>query len=532
MPVKQHPTGTLPAVRSEDLLNGRFTLGRSFEDTIAHLLRRAGFGASAKEIAEYAALGYVGAVDRLVHFEQEPDVVDSWMHTPGYAAVVAPAQVASYIPNYDLANARSRWLFRMLYTRRPLQEKMALFWHNHFATGWSKIMGESSPVEATRMMAAVPEQDAAQQMGQIELLRRNALGNFYDILRDITRDPAMLYWLDGRRNKKAVPQENYGREVMELFTMGVVDLSGAPNYNEDDVKAAARVFTGWNLQSEQKATIQLRNETVPLRQYRFFYDAREHDTNAKTFSFPIYPNGSKTIPARPATQGAQDGLDFLAALVNHPSTAVRLAMKLYRFFVNDVDPPGSAVTTIAGWLQSSGFNMRAVMRQLFLSDFFLDEANAVARFAWPVEHVISTLKALEPGTRTLQSHLEYLSQMNELLFDPPSVEGYKAGAAWINSNSMLARANFVNLIAVDRKNDLVKMIQAEGPDVWTSPTAIVDYFLWRMGITEPDPLARIELIRFMNSGKGLNWRGTTTQLQDKLPGLLHLIGGTAEYAFV
>jgi uncharacterized protein (DUF1800 family) len=215
---------------------------------IAHLLRRAGFGGTQEEIAAYTVLGYEGAVERLVNFELVPNPVDSWIGQIGYAPIVAANQTANFYPNYVLANARGRWLFRMLYTQCPLQEKMALFWHNHFATGYSKIAGDVGPTEATRLMAAGPG-DPAQQVGQIELFRAMALGNFFDLLVAVTRDPAMLYWLDGRRNVRERPQENYGREVMELFTMGVVDTSGTPNYTEDDVKAAARVFTGWNLQT-------------------------------------------------------------------------------------------------------------------------------------------------------------------------------------------------------------------------------------------------------------------------------------------
>ena len=134
--------------------------------------------------------------------------------------------------------------------------------------------------------------------GQIEMLRENALGNFRDILIDVAKDTAMLVWLDGRTNSKAKPQENFGREIMELFTIGV------GNYTEADVYAAARVFTGWNL-ARPGAT------GDPAQHYEFVYNAGQHDTNEKTFSFPIYPDGSRTIPARAAAGGMQDGIDFI-----------------------------------------------------------------------------------------------------------------------------------------------------------------------------------------------------------------------------
>src|SRR5262249_46079105 len=152
---------------------------------------------------------------------------------------------------------------------------------------------QASLTEATRLMAAVPAVDPAKQMGQVELFRTMALGSFYDLLVAVARDPAMLYWLDGRLNFKSAPQENFGREVMELFTMGVVNAAGQPNYTESDVKAAARVFTGWNLQDTEVTTISVgdygSNRSYALSQYAFYYDARSHDLLGKTFSFPVYP---------------------------------------------------------------------------------------------------------------------------------------------------------------------------------------------------------------------------------------------------
>src|SRR6185437_15541304 len=158
-------------------------------------------------------------------------------------------------------------------------------WHNHFATGYTKIAGALGAAEGARYMAAKSTEDPGRVRGQIEMLRENALGNFRDILVNIAKDVAMLVWLDGRTNTKAKPQENFGREIMELFTVGV------GNYTESDVYAAARVFSGWNL-----------NPTRPglasdgSQRQEFLYIANNHDVAAKTFSFAIYPDGGKTIP--------------------------------------------------------------------------------------------------------------------------------------------------------------------------------------------------------------------------------------------
>jgi uncharacterized protein (DUF1800 family) len=501
-------------------------MARSLQENVAHLLRRAGFGASPEELAASMALGYAGAVDRLVNYEQVPDDVDTHVGKPGYVPLVPANQAALYYPNLQVNQARARWLFRMLYTGRPLQEKMALFWHNHFATGYSKIAGDTNPREATRLMAAVPAEDPAQQMGQIELFRSMALGHFPDLLLAVTKDPAILYWLDGRDNVKATPQENYAREVMELFTMGV------GNYTEDDVKAAARVFTGWNLRQTPAGAITVGNKRYRIGQYTFFYDARQHDTDAKTFTFPIYDGGAapNVIPARPATGGMQDGLDFLGALVRHPATANRLATKLYRFFVNDViDPPGAAIAAIAGWLRSSNFDMRLVMSQLFTSDFFLNEASFSARYRWPVEHVVGLMKAIGPGTTPLLRWVTTMNQMGQDLLDPPTVEGYKAGATWINSSTMLSRSNFGGALAMVQRDVLTDSLSA---NPISTPEALVDQFLVRLGHVPVDSDVRGQLVEYVKSGAGSPWTGGRDQLRAKIPGLLHLIAGTGNYAFV
>src|SRR6185436_632612 len=208
------------------------------ERQIEHLLRRAGFGATPDELSYYSEMSVTEAVDTLVDYERVEDNVDSWIAKPGFVGVTTRGQ---FMPWANITDARQRWLFRMVHSERPLQEKMTLFWHNHFATGYNKIAGALGATEGARYMAAKSSEDPAGVRGQIEMLRDNALGNFRDILVNIAKDTAMLVWLDGRTNTRARPQENFAREIMELFTVGV------GNYTEADVYAGARVFTGWNL---------------------------------------------------------------------------------------------------------------------------------------------------------------------------------------------------------------------------------------------------------------------------------------------
>jgi len=298
------------------------------EPELEHLFRRAGFGASDEEITEYVRLGllgFSGAAARLLNYQSAPDDVDDHIGQSGYVGVTSRG---GFAPTSVIADARQRWLFRMIHTTRPLQEKMALFWHNHFATAYSKIAGDAGAAEATRMLAAKPSEDPGGAKGQLELLRQHALGNFRDMLVAIAQDPAMLFWLDGRTNTRARPQENFARELMELFTMGV------NTFAESDVYAGARVFTGWNL---------ARPGTGAAQKYEFSYVANQHETTAKEFTFPIYADGGRVIPARAASAGMQDGLDLIDAVARHPATGPRLALKLYRYFINEVDTPDQSL---------------------------------------------------------------------------------------------------------------------------------------------------------------------------------------------
>ncbi|HET9833296.1 MAG TPA: DUF1800 family protein [Vicinamibacterales bacterium] len=205
---------------------------------IDHLLRRAGFGVSADDVGIFRDMSPRAAVDYLVDYEGRPDDVDARIGRPDHAQV--DRQDHLFAPDIDIDDARLRWMFRMIHSRRPLQEKMALFWHNHFATGYSKLNVDSGQTQAAKMLAMKPGVLRGPQ-GQIELFRQYALGNFRDLLVQVAQDPAMVIWLDGKTNTKGKPQENFGREIIELFTIGV------DNYVETDVYAAARVFTGCNL---------------------------------------------------------------------------------------------------------------------------------------------------------------------------------------------------------------------------------------------------------------------------------------------
>ncbi len=480
---------------------------------VEHLLRRAGFGARPDELELFREMTISQAVDVLVNYDSLVDDVDALIAKPGYIGMTING---TFSPQSNISHARQRWLFRMVHTNRPLQEKMTLFWHNHFATGYNKIAGTFGATEGARYMAAKASEDPGQVRGQLEMLRENALGNFRDILLNIAKDTAMIVWLDGRTNFKAQPQENFGREIMELFTVGV------GNYTEADVYAAARVFTGWNLQRPGAAG-------DPSQHYEFIYNAAQHETTAKTFSFAIYPDGGKTIPARAAANGMQDGIDFINGLAAHPNTARYLATKLYRFFVSEFGAVNvTFVDRIANVYLQSQYNMRTVMREVLLSPEFLDESAYFARYSWPLEFVVRAFKDVGWAGFSVNDALTPLSNMGQILYEPPDVSGWDAGQTWFATGAMLARMNFASSLAANQKFKLATAVKDAGAG--KTPEALLSYFGDQIVTAPQDSSVMAEFDTYLRSTGA--WTGADAQLQAKASGLVHLIVGSPEYQLV
>jgi len=486
-------------------------MARSVDTQIEHLLRRAGFGARPDELDLYGGLSAPDAVDVLVNYDRVSDEVDDRIGRPGYIGITSRGQ---FSPNSNITDARQRWLFRMVHTNRPLQEKMTLFWHNLFATGYNKIAGTLGAPEATRYMAAKAADDAGRVAGQIEMLRANALGNFRDILLNIAKDTAMLVWLDGRTNTKAKPQENFAREIMELFTMGV------GHYTEPDVYAGARVFSGWNL-------TRLGAAGDPSQHYEFTYNAGQHETTAKTFSFPIYPGGGNTIAARAAAQGMQDGIDLVNALAANPNTGRYLAAKLYRFFVSEFgDPDPAFIDRIAAVYTQSQYDMKTVVREVLLSTQFWDSRSYFARYSWPVEFVVRAIKDVGWSGFSVNDALTPLANMGQILFEPPDVSGWDAGQTWFSTGAMLARMNFAATLASNQRFNLAA---AAKPNART-PEALLTYYRSELVTRRSDATVNSELLTYLKSTGA--WTGSDAQVQAKAAGLVHLIAGSPEYQFV
>jgi uncharacterized protein (DUF1800 family) len=479
--------------------------------TMDHLLRRAGFGASADELATYERLSSSQAVDRLVNYDAIPDTVDSNIGKPGYVGTTSQGQ---FSPNTVVNDARQRWLFRMIHSDRPLQEKMTLFWHNYFATGFTKVSGAVKSQNATRLMAAKASEDPKQQQGQIEFLRANALGNLRDLLLGVAKDPAMLIWLDGDTNTKAKPQENFGRELMELFSRGV------GYYTEDDVYAAARVFTGWNLNRTGGAA------DDPNASFSFIYNANQHETAAKTFSFPIYSDGGHTIASRAASAGMQDGIDLINALAMHQETARRVVTRLFGFFVSEtVTPDPGFIDDLANTYLRNGSAIKPVVQQILLSPQFQDPSVEFTRYSWPIEFVVRAIKETGWTGFSVGSTLTPLINMGQQLLEPPNVAGWVLGQNWFSTGAMLARMNFGSTLALNQKFRIADAAKSAR----SSSRSVVDFLTSRL-TADFDPDTFNDLVGYASTGAA--WTGSDAQLQTKAPGVVHLILGSPEYQFV
>jgi uncharacterized protein (DUF1800 family) len=482
------------------------------DPAVDHLLRRAGFGAGPADVEAFRDMSPAAAVAHLVDYAGRPDDVDERIGRPDHVQV---ATNNLFAPDIDIEDARQRWMFRMIHTRRPLQEKMALFWHNHFATAHSKLAADSGREQGAKMLAAKPGVLRG-PMGQIELFRQYALGSYRDLLYQVAQDPATLIWLDGQFNTKAKPQENFGREIMELFSVGV------GYYTEPDVYAAARVFSGWNLRKSEGY------DDDDMNAYQeFVFNADQHDTGEKVFSFPIYSNGSRTIPARSESAGMQDGIDLITALAVHPETARRLARKFWNFFVSEIHPPdpGFVNATANAYLQS-GTRIGPVINSVLNSPQFNDPAMYHARYSWPAEFVARAIKEVGWQNFSLDKVRAPMANMGQALYEPPNVGGWPLGAGWFSTSTMLARSNFAAALASSQKNFLAVALQPEA----NTPQALMAAMLERVTPAPFDSMPQQALLNYLLAGGA--WNGSESQVSTRAAGLARLVVASSEYQLV
>jgi uncharacterized protein (DUF1800 family) len=434
-------------------------------DPIAHLYRRAGFGPSRQDLIDGRKAGFEATLDALLAGMRDPDdptedLIEPYTRDFNYS---------------DINDVRSWWYLRMVNNPCPLREKMTLFWHGHFATAVSKV--------------EKPEWMRKQNL----LFRKKGFGSFRDLLLDVARDPAMLKWLDGNSNKKGNPNENYAREQMELFTIGI------GNYTEKDVRESARAFTGWFADDSG----------------HFYFGSADHD------------NGTKTVLG---LSGNLNGTDIIDLLANSSMAARFLSRQLFTFFVHD-HPSDADIDALAKVYLDSKTDIGAVVEAIFRSPAFLSKDAYLSLVKSPADFIVGAIKAL-PGQFAPKGVLPAFELMGQNLFEPPSVKGWSGGLDWVSTITMLTRMNFGNYMITARPQsglgnglDLNSFSLNAGI---TKTADYVDYVLDAMGAVQVTPDTRQQLIAYVGAPNGLNSL-SRRDLDMKTRGLIHLIMSTAEY---
>lgn len=345
----------------------------------AHLLGRAQFGFTTGELERASQDGLAATVERLLTPQPEPAEFQQ--------ADVSLRKTA--IATGEINDLKIWWLYRMWATANPLTEKMSLFWHNHFATSYDKVR-------------SIP-----QMLGQNDLIRAHALGDFSRLLHGMSRDTAMLVWLDGNANRKRHPNENFAREIMELFALGL------GNYTEKDIQEAARAFSGWH-----------------VREGAFWFNQSQHDDTPKTVF-------GKT--------GNYDGAAIVDLCLAQEACPRFLSMKLLKTFVSP-QPTETMIAAVANRVRLHQYNMAAVLREVLSSQMFFEEAHRRCVIKSPLDLVIGSLRSLA-ATVKWPPVAKLLAQLGQDVFEPPSVKGWEGGRLWINSSSLLLRTNFATELA-------------------------------------------------------------------------------------
>jgi len=383
-----------------------------------HLLLRAGFGGSDEQIRTLARWGVERAVDYLVDFEEisgqadEADSFDKNIIRPitreerkrftkaretGDEDTVAlfrnERQRRQREDRRQMREIQRAWLTKMVETPRPLEEKMTLFWHGHFATSYRNV------------------EDSYHMYEQNRMLRKHSMGNFRDLLLGIVRDPAMLKFLNNNQNRKNSPNENLGRELLELFSLG------EGHYSENDIKESARALTGYTFVDN-----------------KFSFNKRQHD------------GGSKRVLGQ---TGNFDGNDLVDVILTQQACAMFIVLKLYRFFVRDVPMDLSAmdigtrrvIVKLTNLFRATGYEIRPVIRKMLLSRHFYDPANIGTKIKSPSELLIGSVRSLKVPVRDMGIVSDAMELMGQSLFLPPSVKGWDGGRSWINTSTMFVRQN-------------------------------------------------------------------------------------------
>ena len=442
-----------PAIDKKVIYDPRVRMG--------HLLRRAGFGASKEEIDKYLNIGEAETISYLLEYDKSDD-----------SNVESRIESLNLDLSEKLVDLQRMAMIRMMYTNRPLQEKMVLFWHGLLTSGWKKV-GKGPYI-----------------LQQDELFRANALGNYDDLLKAVARDSAMLIWLDSRVNKKNKPNENFARELMELFSMGV------GTFTEEDVKESSRAFTGWSLKKKV-----------------FHFQGNQHDFGIKTFL---------------GNTGNYDGDDVVDIIMEQSVTSRFISRKLFEFFAYD-SPEEEVVAKLAKTFNNSGYSIRAVVKDILTSEEFYTEQAYRSKIKSPSELIAGTIRALGIESTVTYQVRKYMGPMGQELFNPFDVSGWPENEEWINSSTLLNRLNFVNAVAEGNRRhfdyDLVNMIDLR---TMSETKDVVDHFvniLLDGEISEEEKGIYIAYLDGLLKGEDLQ----TGLTKDRLASLVYLVMSSPDY---
>ena len=453
---------------------------------LEHLMRRASLGVSDFELETLGSQSYEETVEQLLAPENQQDYDDNMFFRYHPMADVGM---------FSLGHAQLNWMYRMTHSQRYLQEKMALFWHHIFATGDGKL------------------ENGFAMHSQINMFREHGMENYRTLLIELAKDPAMIFWLDNQENHKRTPNENWGRELLELFSLGV------GNYTEKDVFECARAFTGWTFTNKM-------HRRFGPNPWKFVYRAEDHDNGEKTFL---------------GQTGNFNGEDIIDIILKQPACAAFITRHLYNFFVADEpevpkwpnEPPRDpkAIEYLSKVFVESNYEIKPVLRALFNSDFFKEAIYQKVKS--PVEVVVGTLKLTGdmngPDPRWGEV-AQVPTTMGQDVLNPPSVEGWHTGKEWINSGAFINRVNFVadrlkNTELPGVKNIIDNVKQNADINVAKS---IVDSCLEELGDLKIETDTYDELIDGINSVDGSNGSGSKDQ---QIADTLAMIAGTKEYQF-
>ena len=458
---------------------------------MSHLFRRAGFGASRETLDAAIEKGYDQTVNELLN----PSTV------PGIEEDLLMRYQPSYYQSAAIETNVQKWMYYMINSPRQLQEKMVLMWHMIFCAGHSKI------------------DSGAEMWYMIDMFRKNGMGNFKQILMDLSSNPGMVYYLDNSESHKTNINENYGRELLELFSLGV-GKDEEMNYTEDDVKACARAFTGWNIAPAYPPFPYGRSP------WTFMYDPGDHDNSEKTFL------------GQTGNFGGEDIIDIICA---DPATARFLARHLYNFFVADdvqvpawrLTPPrdANAIEQMEKAYFDSGYEIKAMLEVLFNSDWFKAEDVRYAKVKNPAEMVVSVLRLtkdhseVKPGLFEVSSVPKYMGMD---LMNPPTVEGWHTGHEWIDSGTLVERINFaadyLGQTELPGVQDLMSKLDGS-----YKPEQFVDECITLVGALNITDETRSQLVAHAEKSGEVDT--SASEFQIRTGEMFQMIAATSEYQF-